>query len=125
MRIYFCPECGGYSMGPASSCDECQAELPEDSWADITEEELQQLEYVEDFDLPPGIPTWEYDVVRLKTDTKEGGLRYTTGLLKRMGDKGWELVNITPLGDKDGPRYGIFKRVWDESHAEDDDSDGA
>ena len=42
-----------------------------------------------------------------------------------MGDKGWELVNITPLGDKDGPRYGIFKRVWDEGHVEDDDSDGA
>ena len=109
-------------MGPATSCDECQTDLPEDSWAEITEEELQQLEYVEDFDLPHGVSTWEYDVVRLKTDTDEGGLRYTTSLLKRMGDKGWELVNITPLGDKDGPRYGIFKRMWDEGHGDEGDS---
>ena len=49
MKIFFCPECGGYSLGPASNCDECQSELPEDSWAEVTEEELQQLEYVEDF----------------------------------------------------------------------------
>ncbi|HAT21399.1 MAG: hypothetical protein VX918_05555 [Chloroflexota bacterium] len=96
--------------------------MPEDSWAEITEEELQQLEYVEDFDLPHGISTWEYDVVRLKTDTEEGGLRYTTSLLKRMGDKGWELVNITPLGDENGPRYGIFKRIWDQGHGDEDDS---
>ena len=79
-------------------------------------------EYVEDFDLPHGGSTGEYDVVRLKTDTDEGGLRYTTSLLKRMGDKGWELVNITPLGDKDGPRYGIFKRMWDEGHGDEGDS---
>ena len=122
MRIYFCPECGGYSLGPATSCDECQTDLPEDSWAEITEEELQQLEYVEDFDLPHGISTWEYDVVRLKPDTEAGGLRYTTSLLKRMGDKGWELVNITPLGDENGPRYGIFKRIWDQGHGDEDDS---
>jgi hypothetical protein len=33
-----------------------------------------------------------------------------------MGDKGWELVNITPLANqKDGPQYGVFKRVWEES----------
>ena len=100
MRIYFCPECGGYSLGPATSCDECQAELPEDSWADITEEELQQLEYVEDFDLPHGISTWEYDVVRLKTDTEEGGLRYTTGLLKRC------LLYTSP-----SPRDGLLSRM--------------
>ena len=41
-----------------------------------------------------------------------GGLNYTAALLKRMGDKGWELVNIVPLGDKEGPRYGVFKRSW-------------
>ena len=118
MKIFFCPECGGYSLGPASSCDECQAELPEDSWAEVTEEELQQLEYVDDFHLPSGLPTWEYDVVKLKSDADEGGLNYTTTLLKKMGDKGWELVNITPLSDKDGPRYGIFKRVWEEESEE-------
>ena len=112
MKIFFCPECGGYSLGPASACDECQTPLPEDSWAEVTEEELQQLQYVDDFDLTSDIPAWEYDVVKLKTDESEGGINYTTILLKKMGDKGWELVNITPLGDGNGPRYGIFKRVW-------------
>ncbi len=116
MKIFFCPECGGYSLGPATKCDECQADLPEDSWAEVTEEELQQLEYVEDFHLPADISTWEYDVVKLKSDAEEGGLSYTTSLLKKMGDKGWELVNITPLSNhKDGPKYGVFKRVWEES----------
>ena len=52
MKIFFCPECGGYTLGPASNCDECQSELPEDSWAEVTEEELQQLEYVDDFHTP-------------------------------------------------------------------------
>jgi hypothetical protein len=118
MKIFFCPECGGYSLGPASSCDECQAELPEDSWAEVTEEELQQLEYVDDFHLPSSLPTWEYDVVKLKPDADEGGLSYTTTLLKKMGDKGWELVNITPLSDENGSRYGIFKRVWEEESEE-------
>ena len=110
MKIFFCPECGGYSLGPASSCDECQAELPEDSWAEVTEEELQQLEYVDDFHLPSGLPTWEYDVVKLKPDADPSQ--------KKMGDKGWELVNITPLSDENGPRYGIFKRVWEEESEE-------
>ena len=59
--------------------------------------------------MPAGISTWEYDVVKLKSDAEEGGLSYTTSLLKKMGDKGWELVNITPLSNlKDGPKYGVF-----------------
>lgn len=115
MRIHFCPECGGYSLAPASSCDECQAELPEDSWAEVTEEELQLLEYADDFDLPGGLPTWEYDVLKLKSNADEGGINYTGALLRRMGEKGWELVNVSPLGDKGGARYGIFKRTWDSN----------
>lgn len=118
MRIYFCPECGAYALGPASVCQECQTELPEDSWAEVDEEELRQLEYVEEFDVPPGIPLWEYDVVRLKSDSEQGGLTYTTELLNRMGEKGWELVSIVPLGDRDGPRYGVFKRSWAEEYEE-------
>lgn len=112
MRIYFCPECGAYSAEPSSVCEECFTQLPEDSWAEITDEELQQLEYIEEFDLPPGIPIWEYEVVRLKPDTDLGGLTYDSELLNRMGEKGWELVNIVSLGDGTGPRYGVFKRSW-------------
>ena len=115
MKIYFCPECGGYSLGPASSCDECQSELPGDSWAEVTEEELQQLEYADDFILPSGLPSWEYDVIKFKTDLEEGGRVYTSNLLKRMGDKGWELVDITTL-DGQGNKYGIFKRAWDDEY---------
>ena len=118
MRIYFCPECGEYSVGPASSCQDCQADLPEDSWVDVTEEELSQLEYVDEVEEISGLPSWEYDVVRLKSDTDEGGLTYTSHLLNRMGEKGWELVNVVPLGDKDGPRYGVFKRSWLEESEE-------
>jgi hypothetical protein len=29
-----------------------------------------------------------------------------------MGEQGWELVNIVPLGNKAGPRYGVFKWSW-------------
>ena len=112
MKIYFCPECGAYSASPDPFCKECHVELPRDSWAEVTSEELQQLEYVEEFELPVGLPSWEYDVVRLKSDADTGGIQYTTAILKGMGDKGWELVNIVPLGDKDGPRYGVFKRSW-------------
>ena len=48
MKIYFCPDCGGYSLGPASACDECQQPLPEDSWAEVTEEELQKVKWKPD-----------------------------------------------------------------------------
>ena len=115
MKIFFCPECGGYSLGPASSCDECQSELPSDSWAEVTEEELQQLEYADDFILPSGLPSWEYDVVKFKTDSKKDGMNYTSNLLRRMGDKGWELVDITTLDAYEG-QYGIFKRPWDDDY---------
>ncbi len=113
MRIFFCTDCGGYSLGPAEICDECHAELSEDGWADITEEDLQQLDYVDEFDLPPGVPTWEYDVVKLKTDNVAGGAKYTSEILRRMGETGWELVNIVPLGHDDGSGYGVFKRSWE------------
>ena len=118
MKIYFCPECGAYTIGPASTCDECRSELPEDGWAEATAEELHQLEYVHGLDLHPGLPTWEYDVVRLKSDADPGGVNYTTEILKRMGEKGWELVSIVPLADRDGPRYGVFKRSWGGDHEE-------
>ena len=114
MKINFCPECGAYTMGSASACEECHSDLPEDGWAEVTEEELRQLEYIDELDLPPGLPSWEYDVVRLKSDAEPGGGNYTVELLNRMGEKGWELVNIVRLGDKDGPRYGGFKRSWSE-----------
>ena len=113
MKIYFCPDCGGYTLGPASACDECQRPLPEDSWAEVTEEELQQLEYAEDFDIPSTVSAWEYDVVKLKSDSDSGGVDYSTAVLKGMGEKGLELVNITPLGSSDEPRYGIFKRGYE------------
>jgi hypothetical protein len=112
MRIYFCPECGSYSAYPGPFCDDCQAQIDEETWAEVTDEEIRQLDYIEEFDVSPGLPVWEYDVVKLKPDYEEGGLEYTTALLNRMGDKGWELVNVTPLGDQDGPRYGVFKRSW-------------
>jgi len=118
MRIYFCPECGGYSLGPASQCDECQAVLPEDSWADISEEELSQLEYIEDLELPPGMPTWEYEVVKLSTASGVNGISYSTGVLKRMGEKGWELINILPGEDSGVLRYGVFKRSWAPDYEE-------
>ena len=95
-------------------CEECQADLSEDGWAEVIAEELHQLEYVDEMELAPGLPTWEYEVVRLKSDAEPGGANYTTELLNRMGEKGWELVNVVPLGDRDGPRYGVFKRSWSE-----------
>ena len=118
MRINFCPECGAYSVGPVLVCGECQADLPEESWAEITEEELHQLEYIDEFDLPPGLPRWEYDVVKLKSDADAGGVKYTSELLGRMGEKGWELVSVVPLGSGQGPRYGVFKRSWDGDYEE-------
>ena len=115
MKIFFCPECGGYTLGPASSCDECQADLPGDSWAEVTEEELQQLQYAEDFHLPSGIPGWEYDVIKFKSDgLDEGGVSYSASLLKKMGDSGWELIDITSFGNKNDQKYGVFKRPWED-----------
>ena len=112
MIVHFCPDCGSYSLGPVIVCDECHAALPEDSWTEVTHDELHQLEYVEELDAPPGLPSWEYDVVKLKSDAEAGGTVYTSALLRRMGEKGWELVSVVPLGDRDGPRYAVFKRSW-------------
>ena len=112
MIVHFCPDCGSYSLGPVIACDECHAALPEDSWAEVTHDELHQLEYVEELDAPPGLPSWEYDVVKLKSDAEAGGAAYTSALLRRMGEKSWELVSVVPLGDRDGPRYAVFKRSW-------------
>jgi hypothetical protein len=112
MKIYFCPECGGYSIGPASHCDQCHAPLPEDSWADVSEEELTQLEYIDEFELPPSLPSWEYDVIRLRSGADDDSVRYSTQLLNRMGDSGWELVDIVSFEGENSPRFGVFKRSW-------------
>ena len=87
-------------------------ELPEDSCADVTDEELRLLQYVDELDVSPDLPTWEYDVVRLKSDAEAGSVRYTSELLNRMGEKGWELVSIVPLDGKNGQLYGVFRRCW-------------
>ena len=118
MRIFFCPECGAYSIGPASRCDECQAPLPEDSWDEVTEEELHQLEYIEESDLPPGLPSWEYDVVRLRSGTDGSRMVYNSEVLKRMGEKGWELVSILPPEQGETVQYGVFKRSWTPEYEE-------
>ncbi len=116
IRIYFCPECGAYSMGESSTCEECQSDIPEDSWAEVSEEELRQLEYAEEFDYPTGMPSWEYEVLKIKADDEVSGLIYTTELLNLMGEKGWELVDIVSIGDKEDSRYGIFKRSWEAAY---------
>jgi hypothetical protein len=118
MRIFFCPECGGYSLGPASHCDECQFPLPEDSWAEVSEEELTQLEYIDDFELPPGLPSFEYDVIRLKSTDDDDAVRYSNQVLNRMGESGWELVSIVPLAGEDQPNFAVFKRSWISEYEE-------
>lgn len=127
MRIYFCPECGAYDFGQSDVCNECQEPIPEENWADVSDDDLTQLDYIEEFDMVGGLPSWEYEVIKLKAvsngleanqqvtedqDISERTRVYNEHLLNRMGDKGWELVNIVPFGDKDGPRYGVFKRSW-------------
>lgn len=128
MKIYFCTECGAYDFVQTDVCSECQEPIPDDSWSDVSDEELTQLDYIEEFDAIEGLPAWEYEVIKLKSfteglvseeaDAQEQTRVYTEHLLNRMGDKGWELVNIVPLGDKDGPRYGVFKRAWLEEFEE-------
>lgn len=118
MKIYFCQECGAYSFASESTCEECQALIPDDSWANVTQEELDQLDFVDDLDLPPGLPVWEYEVVRLKTDDDDGSLTYTTQLLGRMGEKGWELVDVVSLNGGSNTRFGVFKRCWVEAFEE-------
>ena len=53
--------------------------------------------------------------MKFKTDSKEDGMMYTANLLRRMGDKGWELVDITTLDGNEG-QYGVFKRPWDDDY---------
>ena len=55
MKIYFCPECGAYDFGDGSVCIDCDEPIPTDSWADLTEEELADLDYADEFELPPRI----------------------------------------------------------------------
>lgn len=118
MKIYFCQECGAYSLGTESNCEECQAMISDEGWADVTQEELDQLDFVDEFDLPPGLPVWEYEVVRLKTDDDDDSLTYTTQLLTRMGEKGWELVDVVSLNGAGSTRFGVFKRCWVEAFEE-------
>ena len=113
MKIFFCSDCGGYTLWPSKICDECPTALQQDSWVEITEEELQQLEYMNDFDLPENMPTWEYEVIKLKSEYEESSLQYIETSLKIMGSQGWELVKITSI-DNTTDSFGIFKRMWEE-----------
>ena len=112
MKIYFCPECGAYDFGDGSVCVDCDEPIPTDSWADVSEEELAELDYAEEFELPPGLPSWEYEVIRLETVAEDGKQQYTMQMLNSMGDGGWELVSIGAIGRNDNRRYGVFKRAW-------------
>ena len=122
MKIYFCPECGAYEFSYTDVCHECQEPLPEDNWADVSDEDLTQLDYIEEFDTVDGVTGWEYEVIKLKSSSNGRGADdqdvleqtrvYNEHLLNRMGDKGWELVNIVPMGDESGHGYGVFKRAW-------------
>ena len=114
MKIFFCPECGGYSLWPSEVCDECLAKVPADSCVEITEEELQQLEYIDEFEPGENIPTWEYEVLKLKSDSLESSREYNKTLLNGMGEKGWELVRITSMGDSKSDNFGVFKRSWSD-----------
>ena len=91
MKIYFCPECGAYDFSDGSTCVDCDEPIPSDCWADVTEEEIAELDYAEEFELPPGLPSWEYEVVRLEKVAEDDKLKYTMHLLNSMGDKhrGW------------------------------------
>ena len=112
MKIYFCPDCGAYDFGAGDLCVDCDEPIPYDNWTDVSEEELAELDYADEFDLPPGLPSWEYEVMRLDTIAEDDRQHYTMQLLNSMGDKGWELVSIGALGRNDDSQYGVFKRAW-------------
>ena len=112
MKIYFCPACGAYDFSDGSTCVDCNEPIPSDSWADVTEEEIAELDYAEEFELPLGLPSWEYEVVRLEAVAEDDRLQYTMHLLNSMGDKGWELVSIEGGGGRNERQYGVFKRAW-------------
>ena len=100
MKIYFCPECGAYDLNYTDVCHECREPLPEGSWAEVSDEDLTQLDYVEEFDTVDGMPGWEYEVIKLKGSSNGHGADdqvdleqtrvYNEHLLNRMGDKGWD-----------------------------------
>ena len=110
MRIIFCSECGEYSLDPATKCDICDSSLPEDGWAEVSGEDLVQLEYVDGMEYESNLPIWEYEVIRLNANLDS--VKYNTELLNRMGDAGWELVSVESSSDSTAARYGIFKRAW-------------
>ncbi len=110
MRIIFCSECGEYSLDPATKCDICDSSLPEDGWAEVSGEDLVQLEYVDGMEYESNLPIWEYEVIRLNANLDS--VKYNTELLNRMGDAGWELVSVESSSDSAAARYGIFKRAW-------------
>ena len=110
MRIIFCSECGEYSLDPATKCDICDSSLPEDGWAEVSEDDLVQLDYVDEMEYEPNLPIWEYDVIRL--NVRADAVKYNAELLNRMGDAGWELVSVESSSDSDSVRFGIFKRAW-------------
>ena len=112
MKIYFCPECGAYDFNDGNTCVDCNEPIPPDSWADVTQEEIAELDYAEEFELPPGLPSWEYEVIKLETVAEDDKLHYTMHLLNSMGDKGWELVSIEAGGGREDKQYGVFKRAW-------------
>ncbi len=110
MRIIFCSECGEYSLDPATKCDICDSSLPEDGWAEVSEDDLVQLDYVDDMEYESHLPIWEYEVIRL--NARADAVKYNTELLNRMGDAGWELVSVEPSSDSESVRFGVFKRAW-------------
>ena len=110
MRIIFCSECGEYSLDPATECDICDSALTEDGWAEVSGEDLVQLDYVDSMEYEPNLPIWEYEVVKLNSNPN--AVKYNTELLNRMGDAGWELVSVESSSASSEARYGIFKRAW-------------
>ncbi len=107
MRIIFCSECGEYSLDPATKCDICDSSLPKDGWAEVSGEDLVQLDYVDDMEYEPNLPIWEYEVIKFNPNSES--VAYNMELLNRMGDAGWELVSVESSSET---RYGIFKRAW-------------
>ena len=114
MKIYFCPECGAYDFGAGDLCLDCDELIPSDSWADVSEEELAELSYAEEFELPPGLPSWEYEVMKLEPVSEDDKRQYMMRLLNSMGNNGWELVSIEASGRHNDKQYGVFKRAWVE-----------
>ena len=112
MKIYFCPECGAYDFGDGNVCADCDEPIPDDSWADVSVDELAELDFAEEYELPPGLPSWEYEVIRFESVAQDDKRNYALQLLNSMGDKGWELVSIEAPDGQSTARFGVFKRAW-------------